>query len=310
MTTLAVATRIAIVVVCLAAMLGESGTASAGELDRDPIFPGVGSSAYDAAHYDVRLSYLPRNGQLRATATIEATAAQALRRIALDLDGLQVTGVNINGTAASFSRDGRKLLAIPATPLAAGQAFTVAVRYRGRPQAIFRRNGTVEGWFRTGDGALTIGESIGTATWLPCNERLTDKATFDIHLTVPSGHKAASNGRLRSVERKGNRTTYEWSEAQPMAAYLAVVNIGRARLERSQIGNLPVWTMVDSRIPRQRLRALDALPEAIRFFSRAFGPLPLRLGRLDRRPLAHRLRAREPDPPDLRLPARTPGGRT
>jgi len=255
-------------------MLGADGMAAAGALDRDPIFPGVGSSAYDATHYDVRLAYQPHSGQLRATVAIEARAREALRRIGLDLAGLRVTAVRVDGVEASFRREGRKLLATPVTPLAAGRAFTVTVRYRGRPRAIFRRNGTVEGWFRTGDGALTIGESIGTATWLPCNERLTDKATFDFHLTVPSGLRAASNGRLRSVRRDGGRSTYSWREAQPMAAYLAVVNIGRARLQRSRIGRLPVWTMVDSRLPERRLRALDSLPSAIRFFSRAFGPYP------------------------------------
>ncbi len=259
---------------CTAILLGAVAAATARAPSGDPFFPRVGNRGLDVSHYDARLSYQPSNGRLRATTRIEATATEALERFTLDLVGLQVTGVSVDGAPADINRAQRKLVVVPAAPLAADQAFTIVVHYRGRPGAIFRRSGAVEGWVRTADGALTIGEPVGTATWLPCNEVLTDKASFEIALTVPRGLKGISNGRLRSIKRSGDRVTFEWSETQPMATYLAVVSIGRGRLTRSQIGGLPVWTMIDRHYPKRVEHTLSELPEIIHFLSKAFGPYP------------------------------------
>ncbi len=100
----------------------------------DPFFPGTGNRGYDVARYDARLSYSPGSGELRATATISATATASLRRFSLDLDGLRVIGVTVDGAPAEVSRGTDKLIVAPAAPLAAGARFTAVVRYRGTPQ--------------------------------------------------------------------------------------------------------------------------------------------------------------------------------
>ena len=85
-----------------------------------------------------------------------------------------------------FSRGTDKLKIAPATPVAARRrASTVVVDYRGRPRTITDPDGSEEGWYRTADGALAVGEPVGTAAWLPCNNVPADKASFEIALTVP-----------------------------------------------------------------------------------------------------------------------------
>jgi aminopeptidase N len=250
------------------------GAAPAPSASPESFFPRSGNRGYDVSHYDVRLAYRPRSGQLRATATIEATASHRLRRFSLDLDGLEVTAVSVDGRAAAFSRGRAKLRVTPSKPLASGSAFSVSVRYRGRPGTITDPDGSAEGWYRTADGALAVGEPIGTATWLPCNNTPADKASFSFHLIVPRGLKGIANGRLVAVARQGARTRFDWGESQPMAPYLAVIDIGRGQLVHSKVGALPYWTLVDPRLAEASRPALAALPEIVRFTSRIFGPYP------------------------------------
>jgi aminopeptidase N len=240
----------------------------------DPFFPRAGNGGYDVGHYDVRLSYAPQSGELRATARIVATASRGLDRFSLDLDGLRVTGVTVNGAPARFSRGDDKLVVVPTAPLAAGERFHVVVRYRGAPRPVIDPDGSAEGWIRTGDGAAALSEPIGTSTWLPCNNTVTDKAAFHFEITVPERLKGVANGRLLAVRRHRGGRTFVWEEAEPMAPYLAVVEIGRGRLVRSEISGLPAWTMVDPRLERSSRRVRRAFPQVVRFESRVFGPYP------------------------------------
>jgi aminopeptidase N len=257
----------------VACLLAASVAQARGE-STDPFFPRSGNRGYDVLHYDARLSYAPRGGELRGAATITATASQPLRRFSLDLYGLRVTGVSVEGERARVSRGPGKLKVTPAAPLESGRSFVAVVRYRGRPRTIVDADGAKEGWLRTRDGAAALGEPVGTASWLPCNNTLTDKASFSFHITVPGELKAVANGRLVSVRRQGGSRTFAWRESEPMATYLATVDIGQGRLVHREIAGLPAWTLVDPRAARGSRRALGALPQIVRFESRIFGPYP------------------------------------
>jgi aminopeptidase N len=269
------AARLTHCLICLAfvGLLGRS-VAAAKSGPADPFFPRSGNPGYDVSDYDVHLSYLPGSGKLHATTSIEATAGQRLRRFSLDLDGLDVTAVSVDGEPAGVARGRGKLKVIPHRSLTAGQAFTTVVHYQGRPEAVTDPDGTIEGWYRTGDGALGVGEPLGTAAWIPCDNTLADKAAFSFRIGVPKGLKGVANGRLTGVTRQGSRTVFDWSEAEPMDPYLAVIDIGRGKLVHSRIAGVPAWTLVDPRLAKQSRATLRALPEIIRFESSVFGPYP------------------------------------
>lgn len=268
-------TRLTRCLLCLAllGLLGASAAAGASD-SRDPFFPRSGNRGYDVAGYDLALSYQPRNGRLNATATITAVAGQRLSHFSLDLDGLKVTKVRVDGELAEFSRGRGKLKISPRTPPVPGREFTTVVNYQGRPGLLTDPDGSQEGWYRTDDGALAVGEPVGTATWIPCNNTLTDKATFSFQLTVPRGLKGIANGRLTGVERRGAQTVFSWSEAEPMAPYLAGIDIGRGKLVRGKAGGVPTWTLVDPRLAAASWPVLHKLPEVVRFESGIYGPYP------------------------------------
>jgi aminopeptidase N len=254
------------------ALLTVSAALAAGSKER--FFPRSGTAAYNVGHYAVGLAYRHGNGSIVAKTTIEATARQRLSRLSLDLVGLRVTAVSVDGEAAEFNRGRGKLKIAPSAPIAKREAFTVVVAYRGRPRKITDPDGSSEGWNRTPDGAVAVGEPVGTAAWLPCNNTPADKASFDIRLTVPAGLRAVSNGRLRGVQQSGSRRRYEWRERQAMAPYLALIDIGKGKLVRSEVDGLPTWTLVDPAQARQSEKVLAKLGEIVRFESKLFGPYP------------------------------------
>jgi aminopeptidase N len=246
------------------------GVDAAGE----PFFPRAGDRGYDASHYSIGLSYLKGSGGIRATTRIDAVARRPLSHLSLDLVGLRVTAVEVDGEPARFRRGRGKLKVFPGQPLSQGEEFEVVIRYRGVPRTITDADGSQEGWYPTDDGVLAVGEPQGTAAWIPCDNVPADKARFDFSVTVPAALKAVANGRLLGRSRNGGRTTFRWQESAPMSTYLALLDIGPGRLVRSTAAGLPAWTLVDPRLAASSRKALASLPEVIRFESGLYGRYP------------------------------------
>jgi aminopeptidase N len=257
--------------VAVTALALSAAAASASE----PFFPGAGNEGYDAIDYQVDLVYTPKSGEVKAKTTIYARASSELRRFSLDFRGPRVSEVKVDFRRAGFRRRGGKLLVFPRKAIERGSSFYVIVRYRGVPPTIVDPDGTPEGWFRTDDGVIAVGEPQGTAAWIPCNNVPWDKAKFDFEITLPEELKAVANGRLSRVPRWRGLARYRWEERAPMSPYLAVLNIGRGELAKTRAWGRPAWTLVDPRLAEGSWRVLAALPEVIRFQSRLFGPYPL-----------------------------------
>ena len=131
---------------------------------------------------------------------MRARATQNLSRFDLDLSGLTVSSVKVDGRTAAFSRSGQELVVTPARGLRSGRTFSVVVHYAGVPAAITDADGSTEGWVRTPDGAFVVGEPVGAMSWFPSNNAPSDKATYDLRMTVPKAHLGVGQ-RCPEVER-------------------------------------------------------------------------------------------------------------
>lgn len=241
----------------------------------DPYFPKAGNGGYDVEHYDLTLDYTPATRHLTGTAVITATATKDLSAFDLDLAGLHVDSVTVEGRDALFNRAGQELTVRPHADLSKDETFRTTVRYSGTPTTLTDPDGSKEGWLPTADGALGLGEPVGSMTWFPGNHHPSDKATYDVAVTVPQGLEAVSNGELRSQTTKGGRTTYRWHTGLPMASYVATVAIGHFDLARSTGPNgLPLLTAVDTGQADQSAQALAQFPGIVKWEEDTFGPYP------------------------------------
>ncbi|MFF8674623.1 M1 family metallopeptidase [Streptomyces sp. NPDC015242] len=242
---------------------------------RDPYFPKAGNGGYDVSHYGLRLAYDPDAHHLTGTATLTARATQDLSAFTLDLLGLEVGKVTVDDEVARFNRAGQELTVRPGRDIGRDETFRVSVRYSGSPGTVTDPDGSREGWLRTADGVLAVGEPTGSMTWFPGNHHPSDKAAYDLSVTVPRGLRAVSNGELRGETTARGRTTFVWRTSEPMASYLATLAIGRFDISRSRAGGgLPVYTAVDPSEAAASRPVLGRIPEVLRWAERRFGPYP------------------------------------
>ncbi|MFE6523280.1 M1 family metallopeptidase [Streptomyces sp. NPDC057794] len=242
---------------------------------RDPYFPKAGNGGYDVSHYGLRLAYDPDAHHLTGTATLTARATQDLSAFTLDLLGLEVGKVTVDDEVARFNRAGQELTVRPGRDIGRDETFRVSVRYSGAPETVTDPDGSREGWLRTADGVLALGEPTGSMTWFPGNHHPSDKAAYDLSVTVPRGLRAVSNGELRGETTARGRTTFVWRTSEPMASYLATLAIGRFDVSRSRAGGgLPVYTAVDPSEAAASRPVLGRIPEVLRWAERRFGPYP------------------------------------
>ncbi|MEU2929794.1 M1 family metallopeptidase [Streptomyces sp. NPDC007251] len=242
---------------------------------RDPYFPKAGNGGYDVGHYDLALDYTPGTRRLTGTAVITARATQDLSAFDLDLAGLHVDSVTVEGRKARFNRAGQELTVRPHDDLRKGETFSTTVRYSGIPHTLTDPDGSKEGWLPTADGALGLGEPVGSMAWFPSDDHPFDKASYDITVTVPEGLQAVSNGELAGQSTRGGRTAFHWHVAQPMATYLATVAVGRFGLTRGTGPHgLPILTAVDPTQAKASEKVLAQLPAVIKWEETNFGPYP------------------------------------
>jgi hypothetical protein len=209
----------------------------------DPYFPGDGNGGYDVRSYDLRLSYAPGSDRLAGVATIRAKATQNLSRFNLDLAGLTVRSVAIDGKSARWTRAADELTVVPRKGLVKGRSFAVKVTYDGVPQTLDEFG--LSGFIHTDDGALIAGQPHVSDTWFPSNDHPSDKASFHVEMKVPAGLTAVGNGRLVSKRSSHGWTTWVWDAPEPMATYLATATVGNFDLRASRHGKIKLWDAVD-----------------------------------------------------------------
>ncbi|WP_025616662.1 M1 family metallopeptidase [Salinispora cortesiana] len=260
---------------CSSANPGGDFRAGAADLG-DPYVPGAGNGGYDVEHYRLAVDYDPASDRLRGQATVTAVATQPLSRFNLDLQGLEVTAVGVDGDRAQHRRDGDELVVTPARGLTQGSRFTVTVEYAGSPGT--RPNGPLGGggFLHTEDGAIALGQPYSAAAWFPVNDHPSDKATYDIEVTVPDGLAALSNGVPGEQRSAGGRTTWRWAQRAPMASYLTTLVIGAYRVETGTHAGKPIVTAVPEQLPETSPEAvsLARTGEIADFLADRFGPYP------------------------------------
>ncbi|WP_309144449.1 M1 family metallopeptidase [Streptomyces sp. BR123] len=243
---------------------------------RDPYFPKAGNGGYQVDHYRLDLAYDPEDGVLHGKAVITARAEQGLSSFNLDLSGLKVEGVTVQGAGARFNRTGNELTVRPAEDLRTGEVFRTEVEYSGEPRTLSDPDGSEEGWIPVEDGAFAVGEPVGSMTWFPGNHHPSDKAAYDITLTVPKGYEGVSNGLLRSRTETGDgRTAFAWHSAEPVASYLVTAAVGKFKVATGQTpSGVPLYTAVAPGEPEGGGPALARLPEMVEWGAARFGPYP------------------------------------
>ncbi|MFG3681264.1 M1 family metallopeptidase [Micromonospora chalcea] len=242
----------------------------------DPYVPGAGNGGYDVGHYALDVRYDPAGDKLTGTATLTVTTTRALSRFQLDLAGLDVERVRVDGEAAKHRHDGAELIVTPPRGLPSGKRLTVEVTYGGVPEPLPNAELGDGGFHATADGAIALGQPESASTWYPVNDHPSDKATYDFAVTVPDGLAALANGVPQGRTSADGWTTWRWSERAPMASYLSTLVIGDYRVSTGTHAGKPLVTAVAEALPADGPAAASVARtgEIADFLAERFGPYP------------------------------------
>lgn len=242
----------------------------------DPYFPELGNGGYDVGHYHIDITVDPETARLEATTTITATATETLATFNLDFVGLEIASLQVDGSDATYLREGPELRISPDGGIVSGEDFEVTVTYSGRPQLINLISAGVQfGWIQTAEGIYVVAEPDGAHTWFPSNDYPTDKATYSFDITVPKPFTAAANGALVQVTDNGDTQTFSWVLDELMASYLATVVIGEyERVESEGPGGVLLRDYIPLSLNGTVPAAFGITAEAMEMLADWFGPYP------------------------------------
>jgi aminopeptidase N len=244
----------------------------------DPLYPLLGNGGYDVQHYTIALTVDVAAETISGTTTISATAQMPLAAFNLDLAGLTVEQVAVNGAPAPFARVDHELTITPTVALVDGAPFTVAVAYHGAPQPVIDPGvpfGGV-GWLSYDDvGSYVVSEPSGAMSWYPNNNHPADKATYTFVITAPAPYVVAANGLPVAIDEADGWRTYHWESQYPMATYLATVNVAHFEMiEEVGPAGLPIINFFPPEQSRRLQRSFADVDEMIAYFSELIAPFP------------------------------------
>ncbi|OYY66237.1 M1 family metallopeptidase [Sphingomonas sp. 28-62-11] len=241
---------------------------------------------FDSA--DLAIEILPEREAIAATAILAFTAKEPIDRLVIDLDrNLPVTAIDIDGHAlpatAWTNPLGQLVIRLPET-IAAKHQVKARIRYGGTPHVAVRApwdDGFV--WSRTRDGkpwVASTAEGYGCDLFWPCLDFPTGEPTqVTLHITVPKGLSAPSNGVLLGTDKHADgRTTWNWRIKRPNT-YAIAITVGPyeqvSGTYKSRFGNsipMSYWYLPGE---KQQAEALFAeFAPTLDFFESVIGPYP------------------------------------
>ncbi|NKE10968.1 M1 family metallopeptidase, partial [Kocuria subflava] len=116
----------------------------------DPYLRGHGDTRYPVSHYDLKLTYKVAANRLEEKAQLYVEIAEATNRIDVDLHGLRVSKVFLDGRPAKYRHRGQRV-SVDVGDRVPGNRFLLEFRVSGKPGPVPGVHGTA-GWEELTDG--------------------------------------------------------------------------------------------------------------------------------------------------------------
>jgi len=240
---------------------------------------------FDVLHYELDIAFRNLPPTVLGTVRIRLESlVEGLSLVHIDLDDcFSVSNVSEVGGGALGWTHSECIVTIPLSPaLALGEEMEIEIDYDGDP-TLALEEGMFFGSYNGSPVYYSLSEPWSARSWWPCKDYPDDKATFEIHLSVPAGMFAASNGTYLGYteeQRWGqDYRRYGWVENHPMATYLASIAASDYVRLDDQFVYAPGETMQVThyvyplKVP-QAEEDFDIAVPALEFYSSIFGLYP------------------------------------
>ncbi len=220
------------------------------KFDRESILLGEYTpirSNFDATFYNIDIEFFPEDKKLGGWVEMQAKAVADIDSIQMDLDQplelQQLKWASRDGEDLIYKRDERAIFIKLPKRLNAGEAFTIHVKYFGKPIIAKKppwNGGTV--WKKDENKNPHAGvacESEGASIWFPCKDHTADEPD-SVHLSYSIKNPnvmIVGNGQYVGQKVEGDRQTYQWKVTYPINLYNVTFYIGDfVKIEDSYTG--------------------------------------------------------------------------
>ncbi|GAB3680542.1 M1 family metallopeptidase [Angustibacter aerolatus] len=241
----------------------------------DAYLGGHGDERFGVESYDLQLDYSVASNRLDGRAELVVRTLTSTDRLDLDLRGLDVQRVTVDGRRPAKHSHHRGRLRIALAEAVPDQTvLRVGVRYGGSPRPLRSAWGEV-GFEELDDGVIVAGQPVGAPSWFPCNDRPDDKAVYRVQVTVEAAYAVVANGAPTGRRRGASTTTWTFAPTDPMATYLATLQIGRyTSVDLPDGGGVPQRLVAPASRQGAAARDVARQHDMLAVFAELFGPYP------------------------------------
>lgn len=235
----------------------------------------------DVLAYDLELELLDPNKRfLKGKALLHIQLLRlGLKEIELDLQGLKVQKIRINGKKRSFSHNDPLLLISLPKKYNLEQPIEVEIDYEGAPQEDKSWGGFYfeEGFaYNMGVGFSDNPHNYGRI-WFPCVDNFQDKSTYKISLITKDRFVGHANGLLvQDLLLDNGLRKRIWEQKEPIPSYLAAIAVSDySDITQAFAGinsSIPIALVVPKEDSQKAIASFVHLPQALSAFEYWFGP--------------------------------------
>ena len=243
----------------------------------------------DVTHYEIHLSNFNfTNRTLQGETYVTLNARSNTNTIVLELKTLTVSAVLCETTGYginNWNQNGDLLTITLSETLSAGQTLTLDILYGGNTfneswgGIMWTGNSTTNGYVcNMGVGFESIPHNLGKA-WFPCVDNFTDKATYDVYVTVPTELSAVCGGVYEGTTDNGNgTTTVHYNVPQEIATYhisfVAGDYVEWTDTYNGVNGDIPITVYVKPSQINKVEGTFVNVKDIAAFYENCFGPYP------------------------------------
>ncbi|MBQ5688742.1 MAG: hypothetical protein IIV21_02155 [Bacteroidales bacterium] len=184
----------------------------------------------DVNHYEIHLKKFDISEEsIEASTTITLTAINDTDIIELELRSLNVTSVvSEDVNVKDFSQNEDILTINLASTLAKDSKVSLTINYEGKT---FNENWGGIHWsndyvYNLGVGFDSNPHNLGK-TWFPCVDNFSDKASYDLYITIPEQMTSSCGGLLvETTDNNDGTKTDHWTVSQEIPTYLMSFAVG------------------------------------------------------------------------------------
>ena len=241
---------------------------------------------WDLNYYHLEIAVNPKTRFIKGKNTIHYTIPTSYQTLQIDLQSpMKLTKAIQDGEELDVLLEGNAhFIKLKKAQNRIGSIEVIEIFYEGQPREAINApwDGGIS-WKKDSNGIDFIASScqgLGASVWWPNKDHMYDEVdSMRISVNVPKHLMNISNGRLQSIEEKGDETnTFNWVVTNPINNYGVNINIGDyvhfSEVYQGEKGPLDMdYYVLRDHLGKAIVHFTDA-PKMMEAFEHWFGPYP------------------------------------